>query len=232
MKKREWIVVDATLPILTYEYSFGPGLANTLAIGVKGGLALVSPPCNASPEVFDVLSAHGPVVALVASNAFHHLGLKEWHARFPNATVAAPAQAVERVKKKTGIHNIISLADAEVLQRNESIEFVDMPHWKTGEVLVRAKTPKGFYWYVTDVVMNMAKLPKNPIFRFLFKMANTAPGLKFNNVAALFMMKEKAAVKSWLADEIRKAPPTLLIPCHGATVEMSPSGSPLLEVLS
>ena len=231
MKKREWTVIDDTRPILTYEYSFGPGLANTLAIGVNGGLVLVSPPCNAAPEVFEVLSAYGPVVGLVASNAFHHMGLQEWHARFPDAVVAAPAQSVERVKKKTGIGRIVALADADVL-RSEGVEFVDMPHFKTGEVLVRAKTAKGSYWYVTDVVMNMAKLPKNPLARLAFKIANAGPGLKFNNVAALFMMKEKAAVKSWLASEIRKAPPTMLIPCHGAPIEMNAVGSPLLEVLS
>ncbi len=231
MRKREWVVVDDRLPILTYEYSFGPGLANTLAIGVKGGIALVSPPCGASPDVFDVLHTHGPVVAIVASNAFHHLGIKEWHARFPNAVVAAPAQSVARVKKKTGISSIVALGDASTLQGNEGIEFVDMPHWKTGEVLVRVKTANALYWYVTDVVMNMAKLPKNPLARFVFKVSDSGPGLKFNNVAALFMMKEKAAVKSWLAAEIRKAPPTVLIPCHGATIDMNPGGAPLLDIL-
>lgn len=228
--KNGWKVIDETLPILTYEYSFGPGLANTLAIGVGDGVVLVSPPLNASDGVVGDLAAYGPVRALVASNAFHYLGIPEWHARFPQAVVAAPVQSIARVKKKTGIDPIVPLSEASVLKR-DGIEFIDIPHFKTGEVFVRAKTSKGLYWYVTDVVMNIPKLPKNPIFRMMFKLSNSGPGLKFNNMAAMFMMKDKAAVKSWLAKEIRKAPPSVLIPCHGPVVHMDATASQLLQVV-
>ncbi len=226
-----WQLLDATLPLLTYEYSFGPGLANTLAVGVDGGLVLVSPPCNAPASAFDELAAYGPVRALVASNAYHHMGLKEWHARFPDAVIAAPAQSVARVKKQTGIDRIVALADAPVLQ-DPRVEFIDMPHYKTGEVFVRAKSGAKSYWYVTDVVMNMPRLPKNPLFGLMFKLSDTGPGLKFNNIAALFMMKDKASVKSWLASEVRNAPPTTLIPCHGPSIEMDATASQLLALVS
>ena len=41
-----WKIFDARAPILTYGYSFGPGTANALAVGVEGGLAIISPPCR------------------------------------------------------------------------------------------------------------------------------------------------------------------------------------------
>lgn len=41
-----WNIVDTSFPIATYEYSFGPGLANSLAVGIDGGIAIVSPPCR------------------------------------------------------------------------------------------------------------------------------------------------------------------------------------------
>ena len=88
-----WKVFDAHTPILTCEYSFGPGTAISLAVGGKDGLVVVSPPCRVAADVFEALSRHGPVRALVASNAFHHLGLPEWKARFPEAVVFAPAQS-------------------------------------------------------------------------------------------------------------------------------------------
>ena len=43
-----WKIFDARTPILTYEYSFGPGFANALAIGGKTGLVVVSPPLRAA----------------------------------------------------------------------------------------------------------------------------------------------------------------------------------------
>ena len=105
-----WIEFDRTLPVLTFTYNFGPGLANALAVGVSGGLAVVSPPTRAADACFDALAAYGPVKALVASNAFHHLGISEWKQRFPDATLYAPAQSIERVQRKTGLAPFLPLA--------------------------------------------------------------------------------------------------------------------------
>ena len=97
----DWKVFDARTPILTCEYSFGPGTATSLAVGGKDGLVVVSPPCRVASDVFEALSQHGPVRALVASNAFHYLGIPEWKARFPEAAIFAPAQSIARVENKT-----------------------------------------------------------------------------------------------------------------------------------
>src|ERR1700720_4231170 len=91
-----WKIVDTELPILTYSYSFGPGIANALAVGVDEGLAVVSPPCNAADGVYDDLKVYGDVKALIGSNAFHYLGLVAWKARFPGAPIYAPAQSIAR----------------------------------------------------------------------------------------------------------------------------------------
>jgi hypothetical protein len=44
--RTHWQFFDPATPVLTFEYSFGPGTANALAVGVDGGLAIVSPPCR------------------------------------------------------------------------------------------------------------------------------------------------------------------------------------------
>src|SRR6185295_9515323 len=97
---------------------------------------IVSPPCRAAAGVFDDLSPYGPVRALVASNAFHYLGLPEWKARFPEAGVFAPAQSIARVERQSKLSGIRPLADAAAIAGSR-LELVDMPHYKTGEVLVR-----------------------------------------------------------------------------------------------
>jgi hypothetical protein len=217
-----WKIFDADAPILTYEYSFGPGTANALAIGAEGGLVVVSPPCRVGAGVFEDLSRYGRVTALVASNAFHHLGIPEWKRRFPDAAVYAPAQSLARVERKTKLTGIRQLAAASSVTGSR-FELIDMPHYKTGEVLVRIKTGRGLVWYITDFAMNMAKLPNNPVARLLFKLSGSAPGLKFNNIAPLFMVIDKAGLKRWLASEFDKAPPGWLIMAHGDIVEVEPN---------
>ena len=56
-----WTTVDASFPLATFEYSFGPGLASSLAVGIDGGIAIVSPPCNVSEAVFEGAEKLGPV---------------------------------------------------------------------------------------------------------------------------------------------------------------------------
>jgi hypothetical protein len=215
-----WKIFDEHAPVLTFEYSFGPGTANALAAGGEGGLFIVSPPCGVAAGVFDDLAAYGPVRALVASNAFHHMGLPEWKKRFPDSGLYAPVQSIARVAKHTGLEGIRPLADAAAIA-GPGLDLVDMPHYRTGEVLVRVRTGRGLVWYVSDVVMNMPTLPANPIARFLFRATGSAPGLRFNNIAPLFMVRNKAALRSWLGAEAAKEPPHWLIPAHGDIVDWS-----------
>jgi hypothetical protein len=42
------------------------------------------------------------VRALIATNAFHTLGIASWKARFPDASVFAPAQSLARVTQVSG----------------------------------------------------------------------------------------------------------------------------------
>jgi len=215
-----WKVFDAATPILTYEYSCGPGTANSLAVGGKAGLIVVSPPCPVAGGVVDDLARYGKVVALIAPNAFHHLGLPEWKARFPDAAVFAPSQSIARVEKRTGISGVRPLTDAKAAC-GEGVELVDMPHYKTGEVLVRIRSTRGAVWYVTDIVMNLPQLPRHPVPRLLFRITRSGPGLRFNNIAPLFMVADKSALHRWFADEFRKAPPSWLIAAHGDVVDFT-----------
>jgi len=224
-----WDVFDPKLPVLTCTYSFGPGTANALAIGGAQGLFVVSPPYRAREAMFEELAAHAPVRGLVASNAFHYLGIPEWKRRFPDAEIFAPAQAVARVERKTGLSGIRPLADAAPLT-GANLELVDLPHYKTGEVLVRATTNRGRVWYFTDIVFNLPELPPNLLIRTVFRLARSAPGLRVNNIAPLFMVKNKRALKHWLAGEMQRDAPQWLIPAHGDIAKVDSPATTALEL--
>jgi hypothetical protein len=221
-----WRVFDPETPVLTCAYSFGPGTANALAVGTPAGLFVLSPPARAADAVFDELGVYGTVAALVAPNAFHHMGLVEWKKRFPQAPVFAPVQAVARVSRKTHIAEVQPVGAARELA-GPRVELVDMPHYRTGEILARVESRRGLAWYVTDVVSNLPSLPSNPLIGFIYSASGSAPGLKFNNFASLFMVRDKRALKRWLAAECRQDPPRWLIPAHGEIAELGSSGSTL-----
>ena len=217
-----WKIFDADAPILTYEYSFGPGTANALAVGTERGLFVVSPPRGVGAGVFGDLSRYGPVTALVASNAFHHMGIPEWKKRFPDAAVYAPVQSIARVERKTKLTGIRPVAEASSAAAPR-LELIDMPHYKTGEALARIRSGRGLVWYITDFALNMPKLPAHLVARLLFGLSGSAPGLKFNNIGSLFMVRDKAALKRWLAAKFDENPPRWLIATHGNVVEVGPN---------
>ena len=226
-----WEVFDTELPILTYTYSFGAGLANALAVGGAGGLIVVSPPCRVDAGVMDDLAAFGPVRALVASNAFHHMGLPAWHRHFPDAALFAPAQSIARVEKQSGLRGIAPVASAADIA-GPGVELIDLPHYKTGEVLVRMESPRGRAWYVTDVILNMTELPGNPVARLLFGLSGSAPGLRYNNIAPLFMVRDRRALRRWLAAEAAAKPPRWLIPAHGAVFDCVAGGEAVRQLFT
>ena len=214
-----WKIFDADIPILTYSYSFGPGTANALAVGVAPGLVIVSPPYRVPESAFEELRQYGPVRALIASNAFHHMGIPEWKSRFPHAAVFAPAQSVARVERQTKLHGILPLSEAAAIA-GPDLELIDMPHYRTGEVLVRIKSHRGVVWYVTDLILNIRVLPRNLFLNILFRLTGSAPGLRFNKIGPLLMVKDMPALRYWLAAEYDKAPPRWLIATHGEIADL------------
>jgi hypothetical protein len=214
-----WQVFDANTPVLTCSYGVGPAVSNALAVGVRGGIAVISPPYRASETVFGDLRKYGPVRALVASNAFHHMGIPEWKARFPDAKVYAPAQSLDRVRKKTRIEDVRPLAETAAIA-GDRVEFTDMPYYRTGEALVRIHAAPGLAWYVTDIILNLRELPRNPVLKLLFKMTGSAPGLRFNKIGPKLMVRDGRSLKAWLEKEYERTRPRWLIATHGVTVDL------------
>ena len=228
MATSTWTVVEPSLPALTHTYSFGPGIANTLAFaGADGGMVVVSPSCNPSDALFADLESRGPVRALVAPNAFHHLGLGPWKARYPDAPIFAPAQSVARIEKQSKLSGIRPLAEAAKIA-GDRVELVDMPHYKTGEVLVRWPIEGGWAWYLTDVAMNLTQRVDG-LFGMIFRWTRSTPGFRRNAIAGMFMIKDKRALYTWLAEQAEKTPPKLLVMCHGEHLRPA---DPVAEVLA
>ena len=133
--QESWVPLATDPWTATLEYSFGSGSATALAVDVGGGLLVASPPCRVTNDAFEELAERGPVRALVATNAYHTLGLKPWKAHFPDAVVFAPPQSMLRVTKVSGVGGIQPLSEAAALV-GERVTLIELPYFRTGEALI------------------------------------------------------------------------------------------------
>ena len=221
MTTTAWNVVDSAVPLWTWQYSFGHGIANGMAVGIEGGWAVVSPPYNAPDSAYQALADKAPVKALVASNAFHHMGLPAWKQRFPDAVVYAPTQALTRIEKQTRLTGIKPLSELAAVAGSR-VDFIDLPHYrnKLGEVLVRVHTDAGCVWYTTDIVMNIPALPMLSPLGLMFRLTNSGPGFRFGNLPALLMVRDRPALKRFLLDTAEQNPPSMIVTAHGAPIKL------------
>jgi hypothetical protein len=216
----------------TFEYSFGRGRARTFAALGPEGWLVVSPPAALDSADVASLEARGPIAALVAPNAFHHMGMSTWHKRFPAAKLFAPAQSIARVQKQAGISGLSPMGDAKPFC-GVALELLDMPHYRTGEALVRLQTDAGWVWHVTDVIFNFPKLPDSIVAKLLFSvLSDSAPGFKLGAPAAWLMMRDKRAVYRWLKDLAEREPPVRIVPSHGPDVVLDAPARQLIELLT
>lgn len=216
MSGATWGIVESSLPAWSYTYGFGGGEARSLAVAVEGGVVVVSPPSRPSEAVFEGLAALGALRGIVAPNAFHTLGVAPWRARFPEVPVFAPTQAIARVQKQSGVRAIRPVAELSSML-GERVQIVDMPHYRTGEILVRWRVEGGWAWYLTDVILNL-KTPPGGVFGAVFRVTKSAPGLRRNAVAGTFMVRSRRALYGWLIEQAEQTPPRLIVPCHGEVV--------------
>lgn len=227
-----WSSVEGTNEkVLTYEYSFGPGLARTFAVLGPNGWIVVGPAAGVDEPVFEALERRGPVAAVVAPNSVHTMGVRPWHERFPKAKLFAPPQSIARVAKKSGVAEIAPIGDAKDLC-GEAVQLLDMPHYKSGEALVIVPSERGPIWHVTDVIFNWPTVPPNLIVKLVFTvLTDSAPGFKLSGLSAFLAMRDKRGVYRWLKEQAEKAPPVRVVPSHGVDQVLDPPGKELIDLL-
>lgn len=227
-----WTTLAEVPLVLMHEYSFGPGTANALAVRLPSGAFLIaSAPVDAAESAGRALRAHGEVAALLAVNGAHYLGLKTAREACPNAVSYAHPSARERIAKQAKDAGPLAPLSELTPHLGDAIEVIAVDGCKIGDVLLRVQTERGTLLYTTDFIANVPALPKNPIFRLLFKLTDSGPGLKIFRIFFMFFAANKRAARDCLVREIEAKPPTILVPAHGAVVEQPNLGSTLVSML-
>ena len=226
-----WLVIDEQLPVLCREYSFGPGMATTLVIGIGGRkLLAVSPGWKLGDAAHDDLRAYGEVTALVSPNRFHHLGIEDWLKRWPGAQAYAGEQSLRRLNRKCSAGAVFRpLSQLPALPGGIAID--NPPGMKNTDLVLRASTAQGWVWYINDLLMNMRELPRNPVARFMLGLAGMKKGLCAPRMARMLNVREKKVVGDWLLAELDAKPPAVALFGHGDPLSGHNPGAKLRSVI-
>lgn len=233
MSDHGWITIDEDVGIWTRSYRYGAGTANTFVVRIgERALMAVSPACGVSSRVLDELATHGDVVALLAPNGYHHLGLSEWQARFAGATLYAPGPAARRIAKQYR-DRLLRFESIGALRRTlpAHVHVFAPETMRHPDVFVRVDTDAGAVWFSNDVLGNLRELPRHPLIRLALWATRSGPGFVVNRLVLRLFGGAKPAFRRWLVGQMRAHPPVVLVPGHGDVLEGKDLGVRTMTVL-
>lgn len=216
-----WTIIDAEAGVWMREYSFDcRATANCLVARMADErLLVISPACHMTDAAFESLEHLGEVGAIVANNGRHHLGLAEWSARFPDASVHAPGAAIARIRERSP--TVPPLQPFERLngRLHGRIHLVEAPFTRCGESVAAVRIRRGWAWFASDLLVNMERILAPLPIRLLFGLTDSGPGYRVFNLAMKRTVADRTMVLSWLSAELIRRPPTIIVPAHGRVLD-------------
>lgn len=229
---RGWTTIAERPLVLLREYSFGSGAANALVVQLpQNKLLIMSPPTGVPIDELRALNAVGTVVALLETNGSHHMGLGPAREAFPQAVSYAAPQAAERIRKKGKDYGELAPLETLTPLLGDKVNVLAVDGGKIGDALIRVETEKGTLLYTGDFIANIPKLPNNFLFKLVFKLTDSGPGLKVFNIFFKFFVKNPAQARDCLIRELTTHPPAIIVPAHGAVVERADLAPTLVSML-
>ena len=202
--------------VRSLKYSFGVGSANTMAARLDDGSWLVvSPAVGVPASALDELAKDGPVSALVAPNAFHHMGQKSWRERFPSAVSYAPEGALTRLGKQAKGVPFRALGELSLPAR---VRLVVPDGMKAPDVVALVGTPEGNVVFGGDLISNTVAADVSFLPRLVFGLLGGGPGYRLNPVPRIVYVKDRAAWTDHFRRLLTDAPLATMLPAHGDAV--------------
>lgn len=219
MNDTNWREIAPGLGLYVLEYEV-PSLgipSNCIAFRMgEGEIGVLSPSIAPTAEVFEGLARLGRLVACVAPNIGHDLGLRPWQQRFTDVPFyASTATAAAVAKAKPDLRPLRPLSELLPLLP-DGVRLWESPGISAGTVFMSVSRGGHSVLYLDDLVAHLPALPAKQPFKFVFWATGSAPGLKLSRVFKFFFVKDGASVARSLLEDARQHAPDLLMFAHGA----------------
>jgi hypothetical protein len=182
------------------------GLRCTAIRLTDNSLCLFSPVLGLGIEALASLDALGRVSYLLAPNHYHHLGLTEYAAAFPQASLCAADGAIPRLQKLAGLE----FTDLSALSARlpKTMTILEPAGLKTGEVWVRCQQGATVAWLVVDAIAG----PK------VTTRAQRFERPEYLTTFPSYGVRDRDVYRAWFTGRLAADQPTLVVPCHGGVL--------------
>ncbi len=212
----DWTAIGETGAIHTAPFPIPGWSSRTTLLRLRSGaIAALNPAPEIAEAEWKEISRFGPVEFLLAPNHFHHLGIPAWKQRHPRARIVAAAGACERLEQKLGV-------EVEPLYSLQANLPPDCDLWvpaglNSGEVWL-CRRGRETLWVVGDAFFNLSRTPRSWA-GLLLRLSGTTPGLRIGQTFRRACIEDRRSYRGWVLRQLDEAPPTRLIPAHGAVLE-------------
>ena len=192
----------------------------------SGGL-LVHSPTRVDGAPHPGLDALGRPEILLAPNHFHHMGLKAYRAKYPDAAAVASDGARPRLARQ-GHADLGRLEDVgDRLPRGA--RFLVCEGVKTGEVFLSLDAGGRRVWIVCDALFHVTR-PLTGFTGFVLKSLKTGPGLCVGQTFLWLALRDRRSYLSWLKKMLDEERPATLLFSHGDPYDVG-DGAELASLL-
>jgi hypothetical protein len=228
-----WKAVGEGSGVWVGEYAFGKSPMNSFAVDLGDGrLMVISPGTDMADTVLDELDELGTVEALVSPGAFHNMGLARWKERYPKARLFATTSGIAHIAKQHPALPAMEPLSALREIAGDDIHLYECPTKKHEDLLLFVTRGGHSVLCTNEVLANMVELPSNLIFKLLFKLTKSGPGLGFNNLVLKFIKVNRKAYAIFAQELIAKHSVTHFAPCHGAVLRGADTSDRINAVLA
>lgn len=187
------------------------------AVKLPTGGVLVHSPTRDQGKVHPGLDALGAPEILFAPNHYHHMGLKAYRAKYPDATVVASDGARPRLLRQ-GHGGLASLEELGArLPRGGRVLVCEGV--KTGEVFLSLDAGGERVWIVCDAFFHVQR-PLTGFTGFVLKRLKTGPGLCVGQTFLWLALSDRRRYRSWLDAMLKEDRPKRLLFSHGEPYEI------------
>ena len=172
----------------------------------SGGLFVYSPTWL-GPDTFARVEQHGTPEVLFAPNHFHHLALERYRDRWPRAVACASRGALPRLEKQG--HR--GLRDAAEAPLPDGMRLLVSEGTRSGETIASVQGQ----WIVCDAFVNFTR-PITGLPGVAMRLIRIASGLSISEIFKRIVVKDRAAYKRWLFEQLARDQPKTVHFSHGA----------------
>jgi hypothetical protein len=195
-------------------------------VPLDGDALLVHSPTWVGDDTFAQVAAFGTPRVLFAPNHYHHLSIRRFRERWPDASVVASPTAIPRLRK-LGHVGLCSVTDQPLPAR---MRWLLPEGTRSGEAWLELDSDPGPTWIVCDAVFHETR-PVKGLEGLFLRLSRATPGLAMGKTFTVACLSDRAKYRAWVLEAVARSRPWRMLFSHGQALEGPDLSGALAELI-